>query len=351
MAAGTIIVPGAQPSRSRNGGAVVAELRFYANNTSTPKVVYADSGLTTPLPFPVVSDDAGRFVLIWAEAGPDDTPNLYTVNWSTEDGQSETYDDIRSATRISIAGVSSTGSVAADDVAVFVNSTTIKSGVPATVRATLSAASLAANTFTGKQTLPASATSAAPLNVPQGVAPTSPNNGDVWTTSAGLYARINGVTAGPFIQLSQTANPAWDLILQDEKASGTGAGLSAAGARQDRNISVVKRNTLGLTVTSTSFTITPGTWLIKGIAPCSGVGARLYVCDSAGNNDIGFGENALAAASTIGLSIAEGVITVASNTVMFLQQYTTAAVANGLGLPITTGGSEVYAKAYAKFIG
>jgi hypothetical protein len=36
------------------------------------------------------------------------------------------------------------------------------------------------------------------LNVPHGAAPTSPNNGDVWTTTAGMYARINGSTVGPF---------------------------------------------------------------------------------------------------------------------------------------------------------
>jgi hypothetical protein len=30
------------------------------------------------------------------------------------------------------------------------------------------------------------------------VAPTSPTNGDVWTTTAGMYARINGATVGPF---------------------------------------------------------------------------------------------------------------------------------------------------------
>ena len=54
-----------------------------------------------------------------------------------------------------------------------------------------------AATFTGEATLPASTTSAASLNVPQGSAPTSPANGDMWTTSAGLYVRINGATVGP----------------------------------------------------------------------------------------------------------------------------------------------------------
>ena len=43
----------------------------------------------------------------------------------------------------------------------------------------------------------ASTTSAATFNVPHGTAPSSPNNGDMWTTTAGLYVRINGATVGP----------------------------------------------------------------------------------------------------------------------------------------------------------
>lgn len=46
----------------------------------------------------------------------------------------------------------------------------------------------------GKVVLPASTTTAASLNVPHGTAPSSPVNGDIWTTTAGLYVRINGVT-------------------------------------------------------------------------------------------------------------------------------------------------------------
>lgn len=40
----------------------------------------------------------------------------------------------------------------------------------------------------------ASTTSRASMNVAPGTAPTSPNNGDIWTTSDGVFARINGVT-------------------------------------------------------------------------------------------------------------------------------------------------------------
>lgn len=40
----------------------------------------------------------------------------------------------------------------------------------------------------------AGTTANASLNIPHGVAPTSPNNGDMWTTTAGAFIRINGVT-------------------------------------------------------------------------------------------------------------------------------------------------------------
>lgn len=42
--------------------------------------------------------------------------------------------------------------------------------------------------------LPASTTSNASACLPHGSAPTSPVNGDMWTTTSGLFVRINGVT-------------------------------------------------------------------------------------------------------------------------------------------------------------
>jgi hypothetical protein len=43
----------------------------------------------------------------------------------------------------------------------------------------------------------AGTTSLASLRVPHGSAPSSPVNGDIWTTTAGLFVRINGATVGP----------------------------------------------------------------------------------------------------------------------------------------------------------
>ena len=57
---------------------------------------------------------------------------------------------------------------------------------------------LSGGTLTGKLTTAASAAGGAGISLPHGTAPTSPSNGDVWTTTAGMYARINGSTIGPF---------------------------------------------------------------------------------------------------------------------------------------------------------
>ena len=52
-------------------------------------------------------------------------------------------------------------------------------------------------TMTGRLVTAASTTSNAGFNCPQGAAPSSPINGDIWCTSLGLYVQINGGTVGP----------------------------------------------------------------------------------------------------------------------------------------------------------
>lgn len=44
---------------------------------------------------------------------------------------------------------------------------------------------------------PASASGGAGLRAPHGAAPSAPVDGDIWTTTAGLFVRINGATVGP----------------------------------------------------------------------------------------------------------------------------------------------------------
>lgn len=45
--------------------------------------------------------------------------------------------------------------------------------------------------------LPAGTTAASSVRLAHGAAPTSPVNGDMWTTTAGLFVRVNGSTVGP----------------------------------------------------------------------------------------------------------------------------------------------------------
>lgn len=49
----------------------------------------------------------------------------------------------------------------------------------------------------GRLTTAASTTTQAGFNLPHGAAPSAPVDGDLWTTTAGLFVRINGVTVGP----------------------------------------------------------------------------------------------------------------------------------------------------------
>jgi hypothetical protein len=44
---------------------------------------------------------------------------------------------------------------------------------------------------------PVPTTSLATFRLPHGTAPSAPTDGDLWTTTAGAYVRINGSTIGP----------------------------------------------------------------------------------------------------------------------------------------------------------
>lgn len=61
------------------------------------------------------------------------------------------------------------------------------------------------DTLTGKLVTAAPTASVAGLALPHGTAPAAPANGDVWSTTAGLFARINGVSQ----QLAPLASPAF----------------------------------------------------------------------------------------------------------------------------------------------
>jgi hypothetical protein len=95
----------------------------------------------------------------------------------------------------------------------------------------LGALALTGGTLTGKLITVASAASSAGLNLPHGTSPTTPVNGDIWSTTGGLYAQINGTTVGPY-----TSN------LGTVTSVGTAAPLSGGPITSSGTISIPQAN-------------------------------------------------------------------------------------------------------------
>ena len=61
---------------------------------------------------------------------------------------------------------------------------------------------ISGGTMAGPLGTAASAAGGSGFNLPPGVAPTTPVNGDFWSTASGFFARVNGATVGPFLDSS-----------------------------------------------------------------------------------------------------------------------------------------------------
>jgi hypothetical protein len=104
---------------------------------------------------------------------------------------------------------------------------------------------LSGATFTGLVSTPASTTTTAGLRLPHGTAPTTPTNGDLFTTTSGLFARINGSTR-QYVDLdgTQTINgtktfSGANQTLGNATSAGTinvGTGATVSGSTKAVNI-------------------------------------------------------------------------------------------------------------------
>lgn len=128
-------------------------------------------------------------------------------------------------------------------------------------------ADLAGATFTGLIVSPAAVAGTAGFRIPHGTAPTAPVNGDVWTTTTGLLARINGTTR-QYVDFdgTQTINGVKTFSnatqnIGTSTATSTisiGTGATASGATKTVNIGTgsLAGSTTAITIGSTAGTST-----------------------------------------------------------------------------------------------
>lgn len=142
----------------------------------------------------------------------------------------------------------------------------------------------------GKVGTIASTTANAGFNIPHGTAPTSPVNGDVWTTTSGLLARINGSTR-QYVDLdgTQTINGAKTFsganqTLGNSTAAGTinvGTGATISGSTKTVNIGTagVAGSTtninIGSAVSGATSTATINALLLTRASATTGSGLRI----------------------------------------------------------------------------
>jgi hypothetical protein len=107
--------------------------------------------------------------------------------------------------------------------------------------------------LSGPLGLPASTTSSAPFNMPPGTAPTSPSNGDIWATTAGVFIQVAGATVGP-------------LGTQVGVTNGSNAPAGDVGEFMSSDVTQANAvsTTSGTTLNVTHVSLTPGDWDCTG---------------------------------------------------------------------------------------
>jgi hypothetical protein len=100
-------------------------------------------------------------------------------------------------------------------------------------------ANLSGATFTGKVLTAASITGTAGLTIPHGVAPTSPVNGDIWSTTTGLVFRVDGATKSvAFTDSNITGSAASLTTARDFSISGGGITATAQSFNGTANVTL-----------------------------------------------------------------------------------------------------------------
>jgi hypothetical protein len=168
------------------GGIYAGAASYFASTlTNVGQFWNSSTGNTTTNGFNDATNIAGNIISVYASTG---SANIQKVGRITVfDGGSGYYGlNLQAPTS---AYPNFGGTVNYTNVLTLTSQAATFAGAVAVAGATVS-------TSTGIIT-PAATTAISSVRLPHGTAPTSPVNGDMWTTTAGLYVRINGVTVGP----------------------------------------------------------------------------------------------------------------------------------------------------------
>lgn len=192
----------------------------------------ANGGITLPSSFCTVSGPATL-----------DSTHYITISPPTEDGVL-CWDALKADTAHAVIGVSVNGQTYG-----ICGAYTAYPWIRDVGDATTAFTAPARNTtgdvgVAGRTSTAASTTTAAGLNIPHGTAPTTPVNGDCWTTTAGLFCQINGSTVGPY--LASVGARSWSC------QPGLGDGVNAIPAATYPQTTC--KNDTGSTVTITGIT-------------------------------------------------------------------------------------------------
>lgn len=140
--------------------------------------------------------------------------------------------------------------------------------------------SILGNTFTGLISTVASASGSAGLRLPHGSAPSAPTNGDVWTTTTGVFWRMNGTT-------QQTAFLNSPAFTTPDIGAATGTSLTGSGGAltlSSGGTGALSLNTTG----GTQFKITNTASANNFISVTGSNGGNVFMAADGGGTNIGF---------------------------------------------------------------
>lgn len=173
------------------------------------------------------------------------------------------------------------------------------------------AAALAGATFTGLVTTLASTTTTAGLNIPHGTAPTAPVNGDVWTTTSGLFWRQNGSTKQT-MNLGDTQTVSGNITFSNASLTlgnstaastynlGTGATLNATTKAINIGTAGVSGSTTNITIGS-AVSGALGTTTVNGNITATGTTLTLGNSTAASTINVGTGATLSGSTKTINI--------------------------------------------------